>query len=552
ATLFVGEDEGLDKDATVEGFMIVAGLSSIAFGTFFNLPFIVAPSVLYAAREAGMTVSGHLAAQAIANLLAAAFFARGLKVSLATLIPTALRLGAGCGISMMVSVLGLRSLGLLAASDPFTLQPFTWQSIVGLAVITVACGEVSDPNSIVKKWLCAVGLPVVFTLLVYATTDRTKFEEFPSDKTPLSNWRDGSLGIVSFYEIWDAPRQHCFYIVRTFFSITINVSSILLVLVDAVCLEEMRTKIKSCGDSEVANAIGGTKKFRVMAYTIPVMSCFGNLLGVTTQAAFVQTMILVFVGGKTGLGAVVTGVLFILSAMFRPLFFVPTPGHISGALMVIISLRYLTVIRMIDVTRPSNLLMFGMSILLVPFSFDFVDALCIAAVLGFLCEAAGKLKVLPWSAWRGTRNKVAISAPEGGECKTHSGATLDYRHKDGEPKSSTGTRSTTVTHHENNNKKVLRQMATPFVRKDSCQNNGPARHGHEHAVLSTMQPLNPNKPSPVTPIPAWSSKHKHPLTAPEENVMDAAEAAPAAPSADSAAVHWALALVATLDLVLSA
>lgn len=51
--MFVGDDEDLDQDATVEIFMLVAGLSSIAFGAIFNLPFIVAPSVLYAAREAG-------------------------------------------------------------------------------------------------------------------------------------------------------------------------------------------------------------------------------------------------------------------------------------------------------------------------------------------------------------------------------------------------------------------------------------------------------------------------------------------------------------------
>lgn len=48
-------------------------------------------------------------------------------------------------------------------------------------------------------------------------------------------------------------------------------------------------------------------KFRSMACAIPCMSLVGNFMGVTTQAAFVQSMILVFAGGKTGLSAVVTG-----------------------------------------------------------------------------------------------------------------------------------------------------------------------------------------------------------------------------------------------------
>ena len=53
AKLFVGGEEGVDQDATVETFELVAGLSSIAFGAAFNVPFIVAPSVLYAPREDG-------------------------------------------------------------------------------------------------------------------------------------------------------------------------------------------------------------------------------------------------------------------------------------------------------------------------------------------------------------------------------------------------------------------------------------------------------------------------------------------------------------------
>lgn len=47
-----------------------------------------------------------------------------------------------------------------------------------------------------------------------------------------------------------------------------------------------------------------------MACAIPVMSFIGNLVGVTTQAAFVESMIVVFAGGKTGLSAVVTGALY--------------------------------------------------------------------------------------------------------------------------------------------------------------------------------------------------------------------------------------------------
>lgn len=37
------------------------------------------------------------------------------------------------------------------------------------------------------------------------------------------------------------------------------------------------------------------------------MSVLGNLIGATTQAAFVQSMNIIFAGGKTGLSAAVAG-----------------------------------------------------------------------------------------------------------------------------------------------------------------------------------------------------------------------------------------------------
>ena len=49
---FVGDDEA-DKDATAEVFLVVAGLSTAAFALAFNVPFIIAPSAMYTAREPG-------------------------------------------------------------------------------------------------------------------------------------------------------------------------------------------------------------------------------------------------------------------------------------------------------------------------------------------------------------------------------------------------------------------------------------------------------------------------------------------------------------------
>ena len=83
---------------------------------------------LFTPPQISITMGGHLAAQAVANAAAAVAFAFVVRVRMASYIPTSLRLGAGCGISMLVGVLGMRSMGLLK-SNSFTLEAFTWQIV---------------------------------------------------------------------------------------------------------------------------------------------------------------------------------------------------------------------------------------------------------------------------------------------------------------------------------------------------------------------------------------------------------------------------------------
>ena len=73
-------------------------------------------------------MGGQLAAQALANAAAAVVFWFALKLKLVSYIPTALRIGAGYGVAMLVGVLGMRSLGLLVP-DSFVLSTFTWETV---------------------------------------------------------------------------------------------------------------------------------------------------------------------------------------------------------------------------------------------------------------------------------------------------------------------------------------------------------------------------------------------------------------------------------------
>lgn len=118
-------------------------------------------------------------------------------------------------------------------SEPRFLLRF---QIVGLVTVSIACCTTPD-GAKTKKWAFVVGAPTVFTAVVYAVIDRSKFEGYSSaEYPPLSNWSNGSFGLRNFSEFWATPDRG-FYVVRLFVSITLNICSILLVQIDAVCLE---------------------------------------------------------------------------------------------------------------------------------------------------------------------------------------------------------------------------------------------------------------------------------------------------------------------------
>lgn len=109
--------------------------------------------------------------------------------------------------------------------------------VVGLALVTAA--STTTPSEFAaRKWIYVLVAPLLLTVAVYATFDRSKFAGYSSAaNTPLTNWRGGSFGLVNFSVMSDAPGLYMLYILRTFFSIVINVSSVLLVLIDTVCLQ---------------------------------------------------------------------------------------------------------------------------------------------------------------------------------------------------------------------------------------------------------------------------------------------------------------------------
>lgn len=121
-----------------------------------------------------------------------------------------------------------------------TIYPTTDVKAVGLAVVAFA-SMTASPQFTAHKWTYVLVVPLALTVAVYAINDTSKFKGYSAvERFPLSNWKGGSFGLLDVYALFDDPSSYALYTVRTFLSIVVNVASILLVLIDTVCLEVRR------------------------------------------------------------------------------------------------------------------------------------------------------------------------------------------------------------------------------------------------------------------------------------------------------------------------
>lgn len=197
---------------------------------------------------------------------------------------------------------------------------------------------------------------------------------------------------------------------------------------------------------------------------------------------------------------------------------------------------------------------------MIPFSFDFVDSLCIATVLGFLCEVGDKLntrQALIRYGW----NKVAVSAGGG-----------DEQGKGEDDEKATDCDSVSLK------KRTSAIQLSPSEDRTTQRDPRVARHAHRRRTVCTSTPSLPHpeqeragsdRTVPVSQASLRTHPSRHILRRGSDmsrttlgTAMSSRSLLPQLRSTRrrssqptdpvSPPLHWALALVALAELVLSA
>ncbi|ACS97254.1 adenine permease PurP [Aggregatibacter aphrophilus NJ8700] len=312
-------DAGMDKQVVFVTTCLIAGFGTIAMGLFSNLPIALAPAMGLNAFFAYVVVGklgyswqvgmGTIFWGSVGLLLLTIF---QIRYWLMASIPLSLRVGIGAGIGFFIALIGFKNMGLVVA-NPATLvalgdlhSPQVLLGILGFFIIVVLAAR-----NIYSGVLISIAAVTALALYFDESVMFHGIVSMPPALTQVVGQVDiaGALDTVLIGIIFS------FLLVNLFDS-----SGTLLGVTDKAGFSDEK---------------GRFPKMKQALYVDSASAVVGSYIGTSAISTYIESGAGVSVGGRTGMTAVVVGLLFLLTIFFSPLAGMVPAYATAGALVYV-------------------------------------------------------------------------------------------------------------------------------------------------------------------------------------------------------------------------
>jgi len=371
---------GMDKGAVITATILASALSTLVMGLFANWPFALAPGMglnsfftFTLCVSMGLPWQTALGCVFISGVLALIVTLTGLRELMIKAIPASLKHAVSAGIGFFIMLIGLKNAGIILPNEATLVAlgdltaPGPLLAIIGL-VITGALVALQVPGAILIgiAVTTAIGVPLGLTPLPDGIVS------MPPSLAPTFLQLDlaGALQLSMFTIIFSMFFADLFDTIGTFVGVAGK----------AGLLEEDGS-LKGSSRALVCDSLG---------------TIIGALLGTSNTTTYVESAAGVAAGGRTGLTAVVTALLFLLAAFFSPLVAV-IPGEATAPALIIVGILMASPILQIDLNDFAEALPAIITALMMPFTFSIATGLA----LGFISYVVlnvliGRAKKVHW------------------------------------------------------------------------------------------------------------------------------------------------------------
>jgi len=363
-------DAGMPLAAVTAATCLSAAFGSILMGVFANYPLALAPGMglnayftYVVVKAMGIPWQAALGAVFLSGVVFLLLTLIGIRQMILKAIPTELYSAVSAGVGIFIAFIGLKNGGLIVG-QPATLvtlgnlrAPAAAVTVFGLIVIAVLLSR-RIPGAILIGITCSALLGLVLG---------------------LSHWQPVSFGIsdltaTAFHlDLTSALRFGFFEIIFVFLFVDVfdNLGTLVAVGRAAGLVDTSEERIPRLNRILLCDS----------AATI-----FSSLAGTSTVVSYIESAAGVEAGGRSGVTAIVTGILFVLSLFALPLIGAIPTAATAPALIIVGSLMMMHAAD-IDWGRPVVAIPSFLTILMIPLSFSIANGMA----FGFVAYALIKI-----------------------------------------------------------------------------------------------------------------------------------------------------------------
>lgn len=362
-------ETGMDKGAVFVATCLASAIGCFLMGMIARLPVALAPGMGLNAFFTFSVVLGMgkswqvaLGAVFISGLLFVLISAFKLREWVINAIPYTLKQGIVAGIGAFLAFIALKNAGIIVAN------PATFVSMGKITDFVPAMAILSFFLIVVfvqRKVPAAVMLSILIVTVISLLTGHAQYQ-----------------GLVS------APPS----IAPTFMQLDIagaldvGMVSVIFAFLFVVLFDMSGTLIGVTKKAGLMKADGEIPNLGKALFADSTAAVAGSLLGTSSVTSYVESTAGVAAGGRTGLTAIVVGVLFLLALFFAPLAGM-IPAYATSGAIFYVSVLMLFTLREIDWDDLTEASPVAVVLLLTPLTFSIADGIA----LGFITYTIGKL-----------------------------------------------------------------------------------------------------------------------------------------------------------------
>lgn len=326
-------DAGMDMHSVFMATAISAGFASIVMGIVANYPVALAPGMGVNALFTYTVVFGMgyswqaaLAAVFISGIIFLLISVTGIRKMIINSIPQQLKLAIGAGIGFFIAFVGLKNAGIIVASESTAVA---LGSLTSPTVLLAAFGILLTIALVAKKVPAAVFVGMVITAIIGLVCGMLFNIEgmpaLPEGSVITTDFTMQTFGSFTegFSELFSNP-FNCFIVIFSFLFVDFFDTAGTLVAIGNRCgLINEKGELENAEKALLADAIG---------------TVAGAALGTSTVTSFVESTSGVEVGGRSGLTAVTTGVLFLLAIFISPIVLSLATNAVTAPALVVVGI----------------------------------------------------------------------------------------------------------------------------------------------------------------------------------------------------------------------